>query len=130
MKRLLITLFMLFTLSFTPSFADIDQIKLSAEQGDADAQLELGIAYYLGEAVRQDYAEAVKWFKLAAEQGKALAQFQLGAAYDTGRGAPQDYIKAVKWYRLSAEQGNEWAQFFLGRPIMMVTVFVKIMPKQ
>jgi TPR repeat protein len=46
----------------------------AAEQGDADAQLLLGIMYNNGEGVLQDYKEAVKWFRLAAEQGDANAQ--------------------------------------------------------
>ena len=33
------------------------------------AQYYLGVALLLGRGVRQDYAEAVKWFQKAAEQG-------------------------------------------------------------
>ena len=36
-----------------------------ADQGNADAQFNLGVIY----EVAQDYAEAVKWFRKAAEQG-------------------------------------------------------------
>ncbi|MCH8098520.1 MAG: sel1 repeat family protein [Proteobacteria bacterium] len=38
-----------------------------AEQGDAEAQFNLGLMYYKGRGVPQDYAEAVKWYRLAAE---------------------------------------------------------------
>ena len=40
-----------------------------AEQGDADAQYNLGWMYTNGDGVLQDYAEALKWYRLAAEQG-------------------------------------------------------------
>ena len=40
----------------------------AAEQGDADAQLLLGIMYNNGEGVPQDDKEAVKWYRLAAVQ--------------------------------------------------------------
>ena len=49
-----------------------------AEQGDADAQFNLGVMYDEGEGVPQDYKEAFKWYRLAAEQGDAFAQFELG----------------------------------------------------
>ena len=40
-----------------------------AERGHAGAQYNLGITYYIGEGVPQDYAEARKWYLKAAEQG-------------------------------------------------------------
>lgn len=46
----------------------------AAEQGHADAQFYLGVAYDNGWGVRQDYSEAVKWYRKAAEQGLAQAQ--------------------------------------------------------
>ena len=44
-----------------------------AEQGDADAQVELGDMYSVGSVVPLDYVEAVKWFRKAADQGYANA---------------------------------------------------------
>ena len=52
--------------------------RLSAEQGDAKAQFNLGNRYYNGQGVPQDYKEAVKWYRLSAEQGVAQAQYNLG----------------------------------------------------
>jgi len=49
--------------------------RLSAEQGLAEAQNNLGSMYSKGQGVPQDYQEAVKWFRLSAEQGYAQAQF-------------------------------------------------------
>jgi len=40
-----------------------------ADQGDADAQFNLGVMYDSGDGIPQDYAEAAKWHRLAAEQG-------------------------------------------------------------
>ncbi len=85
-----------------------------AEQGDADAQYNLGVMYDNGRGVRQDDGEAVKWYRKAAEQGVADAQHNLGHAYANGRGVPQDHGEAVKWYRKAAEQGNAMAQVNLG----------------
>ena len=60
-----------------------------AEQGDADAQFNLGVMYDEGDGVPQDYKEAFKWYRLAAEQGDAFAQFELGVMYDERLGVPQ-----------------------------------------
>jgi TPR repeat protein len=49
----------------------------AAEQGDADAQLEVGEAYRYGKGVEQDEEKAFKWWKLAAEQGHERAKYNL-----------------------------------------------------
>ena len=95
--------------------SDIDSIAQKAEQGDAIAQYNLGLMYYKGQGVLQDYKEAVKWYLKAAEQGHASAQFNLGLLYYRGQGVLQDYKKASKWYRKAVEQGNAPAQVNLGR---------------
>ena len=86
----------------------------AAEQGEAAAQFNLGVMYYNGEGVPQDYAEAVRWFRAAAEQGEAAAQFNLGVMYNNGEGVPENDAEAVRWFRAAAEQGEAAAQFNLG----------------
>ena len=56
--------------------------RLAAEQGDNEAQCNLGVMYYEGIGVPQDYEEAVKWWKLAAEQRHERAQFNLALMHD------------------------------------------------
>ena len=55
-----------------------DALRVRAEQGDADAQYNLGVSYVTGAGVLQDDTEAVRWYRLAAEQGVAEAQFNVG----------------------------------------------------
>ena len=86
----------------------------AAEQGNVDAQFNLGVMYDNGRGVRQDYAQAVQWYRKAAEQGDADAQYVLGVMYDNGQGVRQDYTQAVQWYRKAAEQGDAQAQLALG----------------
>ena len=71
-----------------------------AEQGDASAQINLGVMYATARGVPQDDAEAVRWFRLAAEQGHATDQYNLGFRYDAGEGVPQDYVSAHMWLNL------------------------------
>ena len=85
-----------------------------ALQGDAQAQFALGIMYSDGKGVRQNDAEAAKWFRKSAEQGFAKAQYNLGNSYHQGRGVGQSHREAAKWYRKAAEQGFALAQFNLG----------------
>ena len=83
---------------------------LLAEQGEADAQYNLGDCYYNGNGVEQSYSKAAKWYRLAAEQGHAKAQYNLGVCYAFGDGVEQSYTEAVKWYKKAAEQGHEYAK--------------------
>ena len=86
----------------------------AAEQGNANAQNNLGWMYDKGRGVTQDYVEAVKWYRKAAEQGHANAQNYLGVMYRDGRGVAQSDAEAAKWYRKAAEQGEMYAQNNLG----------------
>ena len=52
----------------------VERLRLAAEEGDPVAQLKVGLAYYLGEGVAADRAEAVKWLELSAGQGQAKAR--------------------------------------------------------
>ena len=56
---------------------EIDAIRLAAEQGDADAQYNLGTMFATGQGLPQNNAEAARWYRLAAEQGDANAQRNL-----------------------------------------------------
>ena len=85
-----------------------------SEQGHARAQYSLGLMYYKGLGVPQDYKTAIKWYTRAAEQGFAKSQFKLGVMYRKGLGVPRDYKTAQKWYTLAAEQGLVSAAYDLG----------------
>ncbi len=78
-----------------------------AEQGDADAQFNLGIMYDNGQGVPEDDREAVRWYRLAADQGHAAAQNNLGRKFFQGQGVPRNYVRAYMWTSLAAAQGLE-----------------------
>ena len=81
--------------------------KLSADQGNANAQCYLGFCYGNGEGIDRNDEEAFKYFKLSANQGYARAQYCLGACYESGRGVDRNDEEALKYYRMSAAQGDE-----------------------
>ena len=82
----------------------------AAEQGDPDAQKNLGDLYRRGEGVHQDAQESVSWYQKAAIQGHSRAQLNLGFMYCNGLGVEIDYHKAAIWFRKSADQGEHLAQ--------------------
>lgn len=91
----------------------------AANEGDAEAQFQLGRAYHLGHRIPgprdRDSGEysATKWYQKAANQGHVEAQYSLGYLYATGDD-PEGRKKSAKWYRKAAEQGHVKAQFSLG----------------
>ena len=70
------------------------------------AQNELGECYFTGRGVKQDMAEAVKYYRKAADQGLAEAQYNLGYCYDNANGVDLDTEKAIELYRKAAKQGH------------------------
>ncbi len=86
-----------------------------AAHGNAKAQFILGLRYYKGRmGVAQDYQEAARLYKLAAEQGNASAQRSLALMYYKGEGVAQDDQEAARLYKLATDQGDASAQLNLG----------------
>jgi hypothetical protein len=85
-----------------------------AEGGDAVAQRRLGSRFDFGYGVRQNYAEAARWYQMAADQGDAAAQNNLGSLYQYGLGVSTNLSKALELYRKSADQGFAMAENNLG----------------
>lgn len=71
----------------------------TAEQGDADAQTNVGEIFERGLGGEPNYAAALIWYQKAAEQGNARAQFNLGTLYEQGLGVAKDKMQALNWYR-------------------------------
>lgn len=78
-----------------------------AEQGDADAQLFLGLMYEEGQGVAQDYRQAAKWYQKAAEQGDATAQLAVGSFYYLGKGVKKNIKTAKKLWEKACNNGNQ-----------------------
>jgi len=85
-----------------------------AESSDEWGLLFLGIMYFDGRRVEQNYEEAAHYFKLAAGKGNSCAQGFLGYMYSVGHGVLLNRQSAVAFYRAAADQGHVVAQFDLG----------------
>ena len=92
----------------------VELYKIAAEQGDAQAQCDLGICYRSGEGVEKDPLKAIEWYLKAAEQGHGGALNNLGIMYQHGIGVEADIDKASEYYLKAAEAGNADGQFCIG----------------
>ena len=101
-------------LSSFAQLPSLSETRVKAEQGDAQAQHNLGAMYEKGLGVAKDDVQAVLWYRKAADQGLAQAQSNLGVMYKNGRGVAKDEVLAVQWYRKAADQGNALGQNNLG----------------
>jgi TPR repeat protein len=93
----------------------VQALHASAEQGNPEAQFNLGILYDQGRGLPRDKQEAVRWYRRAAMQADTFAQNALGDNYWEGTGVPKDDREAVRWWRLAADKGFAPAQHSLGK---------------
>ena len=78
-----------------------------AEEGNAQAQLELGYMYYPGGRMGTDYPKSAHWFRKASEQGEATAQSVLASMYQWGWGVPKNHVLAYMWYTVAEAGGDQ-----------------------
>lgn len=71
----------------------------AAEEGDSEAQTNVGEIFERGLGGEPNYEAAVIWYTKAAESGNSRAQFNLGTLYEQGLGVEKDRLKALNWYR-------------------------------
>jgi hypothetical protein len=90
--------------------ADLKDLQIHSDAGDAAAEYRLGMRYATGEDVTQDYSEAMRWFLRSADHGNVHAQATVAAWMLAGRGAAQDYSQAYYWALLAQAGGDESGQ--------------------
>lgn len=92
---------------------ELAALRHRAHQGEAVAQVELGLRYLTGQGLDPDEQQALAWMARAAAQGHPIAQYQLGSFYTLERPTRDDQ-KASAWLQKAAVQGYAPAQFSLG----------------
>ena len=81
-------------------------LRLAAAKGDPSAEFEVGARFAEGKGMKQDLAEARRWYQRSAARGFAQSQYRLATFYERGLAVKQDHAQAKIWYQRSAEQGN------------------------
>ena len=85
-----------------------------AEEGDADAEFNLGQAYRLGRGVPTNPAAAKIWFERSANQGNVDAETTLGLLlFQSG-----DQSEGLQWLKKAADQGEPRAQLVYGTALV------------
>lgn len=97
------------------SVVSVRTLHTLAEQGNAEAQFNLGLLYDRGRGLPKDKLEAVRWYRRSAMQGDTFAQNALGDNYWEGTGVPKDDSEAIWWWQLAADKGFAPAQHSLGK---------------
>ena len=92
----------------------MELLKDDAKDGDGDAYNDIGVMYYRGFGVPQDYAEAVKYYQKGAKRGSRQAQENLGYCYYYGRSVTVDYKKAFHYFALGAFDGHLISLYKIG----------------
>ena len=86
-----------------------------ADQGDTNAQADMGYMYLNGFGVEKNGGQAVRWFFRSADNGNPKAQAMLAHLYFSGdAGVSRDLALCAKWDRRAADQGYAEAQYDLG----------------
>jgi len=103
-----------------PGSVSEDQYQALAEQGDAEAQNNMGLCALNGNGCSKDSAKALFWFKKAAAQGHIEAMYNLGNLltgdpssdpfHPNTYSIPVDFVEGAKWIQKAAENGYIPAQ--------------------
>ncbi|MBR5147612.1 MAG: sel1 repeat family protein [Bacteroidaceae bacterium] len=96
---------------------DVDEasrwLVLAANQGDIDAQFQLG--EYYSTSRKHDYNRALMYYMQAAGGGNTSAMREIGNMYLSKKISRKSSEDAIEWIKLAAEQGDAEAQFQLSR---------------
>lgn len=93
----------------------IAQLQHLAEQGNVEAQYDLGMAYIKGQSVQKNYQIAKEWLEKSAMQDYPGALGFLGVMYQNGLGVEKNYAKAMDFLNRAASKGNIDAMASLGQ---------------
>jgi len=127
---LLLTLLWFGTIQARDSATDLDALRVSAEQGSAQALklleesaaadnplaiIHLGTLYVHGSgAIAQNADEGLRWFRKAVELGDSRGWVNIGLTYLDGYGVDPDQGKALAAYRKATAMGNAEGELAVG----------------
>ncbi len=94
----------------------LQQLAIDAAIGDSAAQYNLGVEFFRGANVPQDYAKAANLWRKASDAGGVEASNNLGFLKYYGRpGVERDYAEGIRLWRFAAVRGHAEAQVHMGQ---------------
>lgn len=101
MKKIFFVLLFMFSCVF-----GVEELRKACDNNDWDACVNLGIAYYKGEGVEQDYEEAHTLYEWACDKGNNLEGcFKAGTFYAIGQGTEHNNKKALSYLKKACDSG-------------------------
>ncbi|MDR3017943.1 MAG: sel1 repeat family protein [Delftia acidovorans] len=97
----------------------------SANSGDADSMLMLGVMYGSGKGVEINFKRSIEWGEKAVAAGSIPAILNLGITYRT----IGDLVKAKYWFEKSLDAGDVEAALHLAKIYMVSELEVEKMEK-
>ena len=74
---------------------------------DIDCLNKIGIYYFNGAYVKQNYETAFSYFSYAARKDHFWAMYNLAYCFENGFGTEENIYMAMDWYKRAADVGNE-----------------------
>ncbi len=78
-----------------------------AEQGNPEAQFQMGFLHLQGKGVPKNLEVAADWYMRAAKQGNLSAQVSIDLMYNRGIGLPKNDALAFSWWSVAAWLGDK-----------------------
>lgn len=82
---------------------DINELTRRATSGDAESQLQLGLAYLNGQGAPENPEVGFQWINNAANQKYPRALYEVGKCFMSGKGVAKSSEKAYQYYVSAAE---------------------------
>ncbi len=95
-----------------------DELLAQAEEGDAQAQAEVGQALLTGNGVEKDESAALEWIERAAAEENARGLFLLATLISVGAHPERPADEAIPLLKRAAELGDGFAQLDYGTGIL------------
>ena len=94
--------------------ASSEALRKAAEEGDAEAQYQLGLIYVYGNDEPKDAAKAFEWMSRAAAQNVVPAKRELGIMLVSGEGTEPDIPRGVQLLSEAADNLDPGTLYHLG----------------
>ncbi|QKF81469.1 tetratricopeptide repeat protein [Halarcobacter ebronensis] len=128
MKKIIFSLFVVFTTLFSLTFEEVKDIekkygdndalplyKKLAEQDDVEAMFELARIYLEGKVVKRNYFSAKQLLESASERNHDKSTYYLGKLYLLKKGPYYDPVKAYNTFVIAANNDYAPAQNMIGQ---------------
>jgi len=93
---------------------DFDEALELANEGNAEAQFQIGEAFAYGIEVEEDYPKSIIWYEQAAASGSSEAMSRLGHRYWRGiGGVRKDLRAAINWFEKASQLGDDFTSLYV-----------------